>query len=255
MLKRSTYLTLIATIVLSSALNAEDLKPEPLKITNTVSDDSFSWQSSKYFESEITACCDTPETNSCKIFTQLSIAILTEQDYEGAKSSIAILAEQNCKGLDDLLIKTIKGLVTKINPEKAVQLYIAYVKNTFDKVITAINFESLSSIQNKDEAEQALENLLQNTYNTIVSKNTALEQAIYFATFSDEIVKDITNTISELIEEYDIKMSQFQYENEKQDMAKEIKKMLGEFSTSILNAIATVFENHGYKIDRQSLGL
>lgn len=232
MLKCLAHLPLVAAIVLSSALNAEKSTP-----VNTISDDSFSYQISKdlQFAEECDSCCNITGSTS--------------------DISIEIRASQNGTDFDGLLVNTIKELVNEINAENAANMYLVSVKNIFSKVIDATTFEALANSKSEDEAKQALGNLFQNMLNAMTSKNTMLEQAIYFATFSDEIVKDITNTMSALTQEHVIKMSQFQYENGKQDMAKEIKKIFDEFLINMLNATATVFENHGYKIDRQSLGL
>lgn len=244
MLKRSARLALIATVILSSALNA-DLNAEKLNTESVASDDSFSYQISKQLESTITVYCDTPtETDSC------------DSSCESfTRSSIAILAEQDGEDFDDLLVKTIKQLALEIDPEQAAQMYLACVKNTFDKAIAAINFDALASSQNEDEAKQALGSLFQDLFNAMTSKDAMLEQAIYFATFSDEIVKDITNTMAVNMQELCAKMGNLKDTSDSQTIATEFKKTFDEFLTSNLNATATVFENHGYEIDRQSLGL
>lgn len=234
MLKRFARLTLVATVVLSSVLNAEKSVP-----VNAVSDDSFSCQISKIHETTV--------------WTLLPIN--PEQFENFSKSSIEILAEQDGTNFDDLLVKTIKKLATEIDPEKAGNMYLACVKNIFDKAIATVNFESLFSSKNEDEFKQTLGSLFQNMLNEMTSKDALLEQAIYFSTFSDEIVKDITKTMSEIMQEFCTKMGNFEYTSDRQKLATEFKKMFDEFLTNDLNLTATVFENHGYKIDRQGLGL
>ncbi len=221
MLKRFARLTLVAAVVLSSALNAGN--------------DSFSYDISK----------------------ELAIYQGFKADKSDATTecSMDLIVSQDGSDFDDLLVKTIKKLALEINPEKAAQMYLSSVKNTYDKAMTAINFESMTTSQNEDEFKQALGKLFQDLFNEITSKDALLEQAIYFATFSDETIKSITNAMSTNMQEYTIKIGNFEYTNDTQKLAPELKKLVNDLLTNCLNSMATVFEDHGYEIDRQSLGL
>jgi hypothetical protein len=230
MFKRFSFMA----IVLFSILNAE----------NVVSDDSFSCQISKELETTIWSVAPQ-DTETCGNFT---------------KASIEILAEQEGEDFDDLLVKTIKELVQEIDPERAASIYLISLKNTFDKVVNATNFESIVASKSEDELNQNFGDFLKKLIESVSSKDANLEQSICFATFSDETVKKITNSTAICMQCYFAKLNALTSNgsNSNDDMQTKIdhiKQLLIDLPKNILSSTVSVFEETGYAIDIQGLGL
>jgi hypothetical protein len=255
-------LSFVATVFLFSALNADVV----------VSDDSFSCQISKQLETSIWN--DTP---------------LDSDTYNNSsKSSIEILAEQDGSDFDSLIINTITSLVNEINPEMAASIYLGLIKKTFDAAFAPSNLEILASSKNKEELKENLKTFFQKLLESLSSKDSNLKTSVCFATFTDETVKEITNSMSTCMQDYFIKLNELtepeveiqtttdtqattdtqtvtdtqtqeesdpQIDTDIQNKINSINALLSELSKNILSSIASVFENHGYKIDRQALGL
>jgi hypothetical protein len=258
MLRRCFYFGV--TVLLFSALNADAI----------VSNDSFSCQVSK--QQEATAWfLLAPAHNLAEKFT---------------KSSIEIVAEQDGTNLDSLIINTITALVKEINPEVAANLYLTLSKSIYEKAFAPSNLEILTSSKNKEEFNKNLGIYLPKIFESLSSKEVNLKASICFATFTDETVKEITSSMTNCMQSYFIKLNeliepdvntqtatdtqtvtdtQADYDDQEesdtqidtniQNQINNINQLLSELSKNILTSIASVFENHGYKIDRQALGL
>jgi hypothetical protein len=174
---------------------------------------------------------------------------------DSTKISMEAIAQQDGTNWNDLIVNTIIELVNQIDKQEAANNYLILVKKSYDAIINTSNLEALSSYKDTEELGQNLSNFLQQTFNAMSSQESVLKQAIYFATFSDETVKKIAVTLSNCLQNYVSKINEILPNSDDSKTVETFKQVLLDLPQNVLGSLVTVFEEDGYEIDKQALGL
>lgn len=255
MFKRFTLMAVVSILI--SGLNAE----------TDIQDKSFTFEISKGME--IGGYIDLSDQYSLK---------------KSSRIEIAVDAQQDGINFDGLIFNTITELVNHLNKDNAASIYLALMEKNYDVMTNSHNWEILASSKTQEELNKNLVALFQEFFESLSSKENTLKQAICFATFNDETIKNITTVATTCMQEYINKINALSSQsttsestpvsavndepensevtgqqdsaaNDLQKVSAEIKNLLIDLKNNMLIALTKTFESAGYKIDRSTLEL
>lgn len=96
-------------------------------------------------------------------------------------------------------IETIKDLASKISPEVAAKEYFNYVQSVYE------NFKADPILNNTTTEKSSIDDFMKSfssMLQKLSNKETQLEQAIYFSTFPNELIKDINASMMIEMQKY-----------------------------------------------------
>ncbi|MFC1894735.1 hypothetical protein ACFLYH_02180 [Candidatus Dependentiae bacterium] len=196
-------------------------------------------------------------------FTMNAKDVKNVNSYEFGNKDLTIVLKSTDTTInkDEVILNTINELAKNIDPKNAAKMYLKYTEEVFSivKNSSVTMMQALKACKTKEEAAVVQGNYLRSMSETFGKKDNALKQASLFASFSDEVIKEIQQSLAQSTQVYllEIQISAKKLDLKTDDVKAKarivdehgefVKNKTSEFFDKVIDSMKNVFKKH-YKI-------